>query len=84
MSHTDDTLQIRPPLPVVCGILDVSRQPGPSYHRATCSRCGRDVSINTRVEASMLEAELARELVCLMCWSSADQTIVRSYRDVGK
>ncbi len=84
MSNKDDTISIRPPLPVCCALLAVGRQPGPSHHRATCSRCGRDVSVNTRVNTSMLDAGIDVRLVCVDCWTGADQAIVLSYRDLRR
>ena len=87
MSNTDETISIRPPLPVCCALLYTHRQPGPSHHLGSCSRCGRDVSVNTRMNTSMLddgiEVRLPR-LVCVDCWTGADQAIVLSYRDVTK
>jgi len=82
MSNTDETISIRPPLPVCCALLAVGRQPGPSHHRGSCSRCGRDVSVNTRVNTSMLYVGIEVRLVCVDCWTGADQAIVLSYRDL--
>jgi hypothetical protein len=80
MSHpSDETLTIRPPLPVVCGLADGARSPG--SHAGTCSRCGRRVSVNTRVDSMLIQAGIVRVLVCLHCWSCEDQAIVRTYRD---
>ena len=83
MGYTDETISIRQPLPVVCGLLD-GRQPGPSYHRAACSRCGRDVSVNTRINTSILDAGIEVLLVCLDCWTGADQAIVLTHRKILK
>ena len=71
----------RPPLPVICGLLDEAARPGPGFRQAVCSRCTRQVSVNTRVAQSLSEADLVHELVCLLCWSDRDQGILRWYRD---
>ena len=67
-----------------CALLAVGRQPGPSHHRATCSRCCRDVSVNTRVNTRALDAGIEVLLVCVDCWTGTDQAIVLSYRDMIK
>ncbi len=84
MSRGDDTLPIRPVLPVCCYLLDIGRAPSEGYHSATCSRCERLVSVNTRVETALLEAGHVRTLVCVSCWSGTDQDIVQSYRYLRK
>ncbi len=84
MSHTDETISIRLPFPACCALLVADRRPGPSHHPGCCSRCGRDVSVNTRVNKSMLDAGIEVRLVCVDCWTGADQAIVLSYRDMMK
>ena len=83
MSNKDETISIRQPLPVCCPLLAVGRQPGRAI-TADMLRCGRDVSVNTRVNTSMLDAGIDVPLVCVDCWTGADQAIVLSYRDLIK
>jgi hypothetical protein len=80
MSNTDETISMRPPCPVCCAPPADDREPGPSHHRGSCSRCGRSVAVNTRVNASILDAGIEPVPVCASCWSRADQAIVLEYR----
>lgn len=84
MSNTNEPISIHPPLPVCCALMIGGRPPGPSHHRGSCSRCGRDVSVNTRVNTSTLDVGIESVPVCVDCWTGADQAIVLSYRDVMK
>jgi hypothetical protein len=84
MSNTDEPISIRPPLPICCALLHAGRMPGPSHHRATCSRCCRDVSVNTRVNIRAIDAGVQVMILCVNCWTGADQAIALSYRDMMK
>ena len=84
MSNTNETISIRPPMPVCCALLYAGRIPGPSHSLGSCSRCAHDVSVNTRITTRALDAGIEVLLVCVDCWTGADQAIALSYRDVMK
>ena len=64
--RVETTMPIRPPLPVVCSLADGNIWPG--SRAGTCSRCDRQISVNTRVESMLNQAGIVRVLVCIQCW----------------
>ena len=67
MSNTDETISIRPPLPACCACWP----PAGGRARAITDRLAQglrhDISVNTRMNKSMLDAGIEVRLVCVDC-----------------